>query len=260
MYYDLALAEYDVPGPSGPARAQRSYLLCSNPRSGSTLLSEALHGLGNLGSPIEYFDGTDAMAACADRWGCENLRCYVACLHRNRTTRDGLLAAKVHWYQLQEMTVAMYVEAPPQRYARQRAALNAVFPHCRYVYVIREDRDRQAVSWMIARETGRWTTLMGPGDPPPVEYDFDAIDACRVEVEEAEAGWLELFEAEGVEPLTVTYEQLAGDYEETVAAVARFVGSDITAADVPAPRLRKQSTQHNRRLLERYRADRAARR
>ncbi len=101
---------------------------------------------------------------------------------------------------------------------------------------------------------------MGPGDPPPVEYDFDAIDACRVEVEEAEAGWLELFEAEGVEPLTVTYEQLAGDYEETVAAVARFVGSDITAADVPAPRLRKQSTQHNRRLLERYRADRAARR
>jgi len=259
-FYDLALGAHDVPRPvDSPDPVRRSYVLCSNPSSGSTLLSEALHGLGCIGTPIEYFDGDDTMAACAQRWGCETVACYVRCLHRNRTTADGMLAAKVHWYQLQEMTAALYIDAPRANFQRQRAALELAFPKATYVNCIREDRNRQAVSWAIARATGHWTTLKGRGPMPPVEYDFAAIDQCRREIEHAERQWVELFEAAGIEPMTVTYEQLASDYAGTVAAVARFVGGDVEADDVPVPRLAKQANAQSRALLQRYTQERAVR-
>jgi LPS sulfotransferase NodH len=57
-----------------------SYLVCATPRSGSTLLCEALSGTGLAGRPAEYFEAmydtglprrpTD-MRARLDRWMCE---------------------------------------------------------------------------------------------------------------------------------------------------------------------------------------------
>lgn len=257
-FYDLALGEHDIHRPAGSSRVRRSYLLCSNPRSGSTLLSEALHHLGTLGTPIEYFDGDDTMLACAQRWRCGDMRCYVECLRRFRATPDAVLPCKLHWYQLQEMTFALYSDRFPGMHGRQRWALSYVFPDCRYVFCVREDKDRQAVSWAVARATGQWADLGNTGPAPPAEYDFDAIHACRVEIDEAEAGWRELFDAAGVTPLQVTYEELAADYAGTVAKVASYVGRDLDADDVPVPRLRKQSNEHSHRLLERYLEDRAA--
>ena len=256
-FYDLALAPHDVEHPPGDSPVRRSYLLCSNPRSGSTLLSEALHGLGMVGTPIEYFDGDDTMLACAQRWGCRDVRCYVDCLHRHRTTPEGMLGAKLHWYQLQEMTFALYAERLPGAHGRQRWALAHVFPNCDYVFCIREDKDRQAVSWAVAKATGHWADMGNKGPAPPVAYDYDAIHTCRLDIDAAEAGWRELFAAAGINPLTVTYEELATDYRETVARVARHIGGDLQAIDVPEPRLRKQSNDHSRRLLEQYLEDRA---
>lgn len=259
MYYDLAGAAYDVDRPPGPSPVRRSYVLCSNARSGSTLLAEALHGTGRLATPIEYFDGTDAMTALVERWGCADLRCYLACLHRRRTTPDGVLGAKVHWYQLQEIALASGCDPLPGPCGRERALLAAVFWSCRFVWIIRRDRDRQAVSWAIAEATTQWTDLGDGVPPPPVEYDYARIDDCRRRIDEAEVGWSTLFDAAGVVPLTVTYEELADDYVATVAAVARFLGAELAPDELPAPRLRKQADERSERMLARYQRERAAR-
>ena len=50
--YDLTLAGADCPRWDGPPR--RSILICSHPRSGSTLLGEAIRFAGGLGCPLEY--------------------------------------------------------------------------------------------------------------------------------------------------------------------------------------------------------------
>lgn len=94
--YDLAGPEHDTVA-TGPPRC--AYVLCSSPRSGSTLLAEALTAVG-AGVPIEYLDPTNAMAVCWRRWGCRSLEGYVHALHRHRTTPAGVLGVKVHWYQL----------------------------------------------------------------------------------------------------------------------------------------------------------------
>ena len=50
--YDLASAAHDYPIWEGLPR--RTVLLCTHPRSGSTLLGEALYFAGGLGCPLEY--------------------------------------------------------------------------------------------------------------------------------------------------------------------------------------------------------------
>lgn len=260
MHYDLAGAEHDVDHPGGAPAVRRTYLLCSNPRSGSTLLSEALHATGRLGTPIEYFDGTDAMLALVQRWGCRDLRCYVGCLRRRRTTRDGVLGVKMHWYQLQETTMALGLDPLLPGHAGQRRALAALLGEPQYVHVVRRDLDRQAVSWSVAEATGRWTDLDGTGAPPDVDYDFDAIDYCRRRLETAETAWRALFAAAGADPLEVSYEQLSDDYPGTVAAVARHLGAELEPDELPAPRLRRQSNERTERMVARYREERAARR
>ncbi len=50
--YDLVRAEADYPEWQGPPR--RTLLICTQPRSGSTLLGEALWFAGGLGCPLEY--------------------------------------------------------------------------------------------------------------------------------------------------------------------------------------------------------------
>lgn len=52
--YDLLTAEHDLS--DGESEIVRSYVICSTPRSGSTLLAEAMHRTGELGVPAEYID------------------------------------------------------------------------------------------------------------------------------------------------------------------------------------------------------------
>ncbi|MBA2530271.1 MAG: sulfotransferase, partial [Euzebyales bacterium] len=141
----------------------------------------------------------------------------------------------------------------------ERAALGAVFPHCRYVHVRRRDVDRQAVSWAVAEATGRWGDR-GEGDrPPEVAYDFKAIEDCRRRIVAGDACWRALFRAVDTVPLEVVYEDLVADYRATVAAVAAYLGVALRPSQVSPPRLRQQAGEGSERLVARYRSDRHAR-
>jgi LPS sulfotransferase NodH len=253
MAYDLASAAFDLPDGDAEGGVRWSYLLCAMPRSGSSLLSEALAALGCLGTPIEYFDRTGAYAWLTERWGCPDLRAYVDLLHRRRRSAGGVFGAKVHWFQVRELAAGLGVDEP--------AAIRAVFPRCRFVYLHRRDRDRQAVSWAVARQTGWWSDGAGvyTGARPVPSYRFDLVEECRRDLEAGEAAWRALFAAAGARPLEVAYEDLVASLGPTVAEVAAFLGERVDPAAVPPPRLRRQADGLSEEMVERYRADRRAR-
>ncbi|HEX9994558.1 MAG TPA: Stf0 family sulfotransferase [Acidimicrobiales bacterium] len=253
MAYDLASAAFDLPDGDAEGGVRRSYLLCAMPRSGSSLLSEALAALGCLGTPIEYFDRTGAYAWLTERWGCPDLRAYVDLLHRRRRSAGGVFGAKVHWFQVRELAAGLGVDEP--------AAIRAVFPRCRFVYLHRRDRDRQAVSWAVARQTGWWSDGAGvyTGARPVPSYRFELVEECRRDLEAGEAAWRALFAAAGARPLEVAYEDLVASLGPSVAEVAAFLGERVDPAAVPPPRLRRQADGLSEEMVERYRADRRAR-
>jgi LPS sulfotransferase NodH len=70
-------------------------LICTHPRSGSTLLGEALYFAGDLGCPLEYFHA-GFRPTLAARWGCAGLEDYGRAVHRWRTDPSGTLSVNLN--------------------------------------------------------------------------------------------------------------------------------------------------------------------
>src|ERR1700761_3198901 len=92
--YDLAMAAHDYPAWHGEPR--RSILICSHPRSGSTLLGEALYFAQGLGCPLEYFH-PGFRPPMAERWHAPEIRRYAQSVKAHRTDPGGTLAVKLFW-------------------------------------------------------------------------------------------------------------------------------------------------------------------
>src|ERR1700761_3371165 len=116
--YDLATAEHDYPARDGAPL--RTILICTHPRSGSTLLGEALYFAGGLGCPLEYFHA-GFRPALARRWKPRSLSDYIAAAHRWRTDPGGTFAVKLFWRDVRELAA----ELDPDRFAHLARALPA---------------------------------------------------------------------------------------------------------------------------------------
>src|SRR5215218_5218815 len=176
-----------------------SYLVCATPRSGSTLLCEALAATGVAGRPAEYFEaiydtglprrptdyfeGLRAIPAAdflADQLPAEGgaarealrraatYRDYLSWVLEEGTTPNGIFGAKLMWGHVDHFVAYL-------RDLREHAGkpvpemLEHAFPSLRYVRVLRRDRIRQAVSLWKALQTATWRVdreRAGDGDAP----------------------------------------------------------------------------------------------
>ena len=273
--YDLLGPAYDHDHDGPP---QRSVLLCSARRSGSTLLGEALHATGRLGCPLEYFfPGTRPLVA--GRWGTPDLPGFVRELHRRRTDPGGTLGVKLFWPDL----LSLCAETWPGDAGRYQANLEQVpapevarvhgdvarlvaelFPNPSIVLLWRRDVLRQAVSDVVAQQTGRWRELPGPtgastgkaaGEPA---YDREAIDARLGRVVYEQARWRAFLSWIGLPFAEVAYEDLVRDWDGVLRPLLAGLLGDSFDGTVPAPRLRRQSDARTERILLRYLQDRRA--
>lgn len=255
--YDLLGPEYDLE--DGPG-IRRSLVICSTPRSGSTLLGEAAFQTRRLGVPAEYLALDVAVPYLFERWGCESYNDYVSTLQRLRTSPNGVFGIKVHWHQLLQFSSVSQGAAhdAPVEFKVLVGVLLRVAPNPALVLVTRRDKARQAVSHWIASKTQQWFDLGETSTPSVPEYDFAGIQRMMNGIEESEASWTRFFTMGGVEPTRVVYEDFVADYVGTVKRVAAEVGVPTEDLEIPAPRMRKQSRSVSAEYAERYRSDAAA--
>jgi len=128
--------------------------------------------------------------------------------------------------------------------------LEAAFPGLRYVWLRRQDKVRQAISWWRADVTGQYGLPAGASPSPPPAFDRDAIAGLVRYAEAGEAGWRDWFAAHSVQPFEITYEDLVKDLDAAVRAIGGFL-------DVPLPpglghirpRGRRQADHHTERFV-----------
>lgn len=264
--YDLATVDHDYPARDGPPA--RTVLLCTHPRSGSTLLGEALYFAGGLGCPLEYFHA-GFRPAFASRWAAPDLEQLAAAVRRHRTEANGTMSVKLFWRDIEEIAreadpgLADFADVPPgdapaDYYRALASHMGRLFPNPTVVHLRRDDRLRQAISAVVAVDTGRWRSIRGMDGQSalgaPV-FDTERIERIMSYSDYCHGHLHNLFGAMGVKPLPLSYEALTTDYSTSVGRVLAYLGSD---AEAPAPRMQRQADADSEAMVLRYLRDRAA--
>ncbi|HEY2333050.1 MAG TPA: Stf0 family sulfotransferase [Acidimicrobiales bacterium] len=223
-----------------------AYFVVGSPRSGSSLLVEALASTGVLGRPQEYFWRLQE-PGLARRLGLPppddtNYERYLAAARRDGATPNGVFGAKLFWLHLQDLlghTSHFAGLAGLEAHDRFRSVFG---PDIRGVW-LRRNCLRTAVSLWRAEVTGAWAEREGdPRASVPEALDVWRVTTLHAEIHGSETGWPNFLEAARIPYLTLSYEQTAGDVGAAVAGVAAFLAVDMTdAARVGEPTLRRQA-------------------
>ena len=250
----------------------QSLIIATMQRTGSSWLSSQLRTTGLAGNPREWLQPETIL-----RWGAthrvitmkahrapqllmhragmrtrderlfiksvrpHSLPRYMDSLIAAESTPNGVFAMQCHWDQ---WTLA---------HDRWSLPMTALGDRRVWLHHWREDRFEQAVSWTIARQSNRWnSTMTARGD---VTYDAESIRLRFELAERYHRNWLGLFEANGIEPLLLTYERLMA---EPAASLATILGAlDVEPVDEPdaAPVLQIQRDERSDEWVARFAAD-----
>ena len=237
MYHEHNSADFDFPFRNS---TDRTYLVASLPRSGSTLLCLGLWGTKLAGAPLEYFADVH-MQDYFDRWGRTDIQGYVSRLLQHRTSPNGIFGVKGHHNQLRSWFFKDGIE------------LDDCLPNLKYVYIVRQDRLRQAISLVNAVQTNRWRSNWSEGIKDRLSYDFREISRRMAAMVKEEQAWQSYFLKRRIEPLTIVYESFVQHYEESIRQVLSYLGVvEYNDVPIPPPSLKKQADILTEEWYDRY--------
>lgn len=225
------------------AATRLRYMICSTPRSGSTLLGDLLTTTGVAGVPMEYFNDVNIEAFFERQKRQMGLDDYLQAIQSLRTTPNGVFGFKAHFGQVTS--------------ALRMAGLTDPTPFLnlfdRFIIIKRRNKLGQAISWTRALQTGRWSSLHNHIDAPelPVRFDPESISACLQRILRGEREWEDALRKLGREVHLVEYETLVEQPAEQIASILSFCGI-IDEHPVPKPRLEKQRDSLNSEMERQY--------
>src|SRR5216683_110715 len=145
----------------------RSYVICCVQRTGSWLLAHTLAATGCAGRPSDYFDGAERENH-PRAWGLPagDLAPYVRAVREKAMTPNGVLGSKMMWNDFD------WLRSSPRPTSGADAGLEfmrTTFPNAQFVWLRREDKVRQGISWWRADVTNQWALRPGqePAQPAP---------------------------------------------------------------------------------------------
>lgn len=245
-----------------------SYVICTAPRSGSTLLCKLLTVTRVAGRPASYFhrpaveDWQQRLGIVPDAGATE--RAALDAVFR-AAIREGNAGTGVFGLRLQAHSLKFFLprlaELCPEA-AGDVARFRQVFGETLFVYLQRADKLAQAVSYLKAEQTGLWHVAadgselerLAPHRDPA--YDREAIRAVIETMEGHDRAWEDWFAREGVRPLRISYDALSSDPLGVLRGVLERLGLESEAACGVVPGVRKLADETSRNWVERYRSGR----
>ncbi|NRA98334.1 MAG: sulfotransferase [Rhodobacteraceae bacterium] len=244
-----------------------SYILCTAPRSGSTLLCALLTATGVAGAPKSYFHRPDLGAwerslnlTPADRADqTTRLTDVLAAAHLAGSAGTGVVGTRLQADSRSFLLSQLAVLFPMTDGDTARIA--AAFGKTLFVYLERDDTLMQAISLVKAEQTGLWHRApdgteierLAPDRPP--EFDANRIAAKIDYLTAAKSSWANWFDAERINPLRLSYAELSEDSPATVARMLSALGLDPSAAGNLGTPVAKLADDISLEWAERYRAE-----
>ncbi|WP_209425226.1 Stf0 family sulfotransferase [Pararhodobacter sp. SW119] len=247
-----------------------SYIICSTPRTGSTLLCDLLTSTGSCGAPDSFFMG-NVDPAWAEYWGLPELAeqgmaayaaAYLKAAIRAGTGETGIFGLRLMHRDLAALTALIEAAFPDLPSDRDR--FTAAFGRTLFIHLSRQDKLAQAVSMVRAEQTGLWhiapdgreVERLGPPRAP--QYDFHRIAVKRALLKKEDAAWTAWFAAQGIVPLRIGYEGFATEPAPIVAGICRVLGIAEPRPGQLSAGVAKMADDVSHEWIRRYRRDDAA--
>ena len=228
-----------------------SYVICTSPRSGSTLLCKLLASTGITGKPESYFHNP-SIAEWADELGLRSQdslsrrdrlnAIFDAVLERGRDT-TAIFGLRVQRHSFNFLTEQMRLVYPGL--SNDVELFEAAFGRTLFIHLSRANKLEQAISLVKATQTGLWhmapdgTEIERLSAPREPVYNADAIANELAELTDLEQEWIDWFDSESVTPLRLTYDELSADPTAVVRRVLDQLGLDTKAAEGITPTVAK---------------------
>ena len=245
-----------MPTPSR-VRPHTSYLICTIPRSGSSLLCEALRNSGLAGHPAEYFSGPGALTG-GPGWEDAAFADYMEELIARTTSPNGVFGVKVMWPQFMDfLQKASHLPPFKTPYLSTPELLSIQFPNLHYIFLTRRDKVRQAASQYRVIQTGRWKWTRGEPSPRLEQptFNFEHIHFLYISTVASEAAWQKYFRQYGMRPFQVIYEEFIESYEETTKALLDYLQIRVPPQfRLGEPHLKKMADELNDAWCQEYHA------
>lgn len=243
----------------------RSYILCTSPRSGSTLLCKLLSATGVAGHPGSYFH-RPSLEAWLTSFGLPAIadEAEAATLQRvfDAAMKKGCGGTEVFGLRLQRHSFAYFTEKLGVLHAglaTDLERLRKAFGETLFIHLTRQDKVEQAVSYVKAEQSGLWhrapdgTELERLSEPKEPEYDVGAIKAEHDRFTAFDREWLTWFERQRIQPLRITYEDLSSDPKGELARILKRLGLNAEKAEEVTPGVAKLADAVSAQWVARFR-------
>ena len=227
------------------ALGKNLFLVCANPRVGSTYFCEAIASTGVLGKPTEML-GPDQEVRLRREWNCADSS-YGSYLERAvyaSRTPNCIGGIKIMWAYLPNVleSLAHVDELAPLK--RDHERFGSLFCGARALHLIRRNKVRAAFSYWLAQQTGQWVLYDEASRVAhPGSVDNAEITRLHDELHDAEAGWPHFLDAAGIETIQYVYEHWTIDVRSAVTNVAQqLFGIAVDRHSVKPPKMLRQAT------------------
>jgi LPS sulfotransferase NodH len=249
------------------AAAPIYYVVAGAPRTGSTLLVEALASTRRAGRPDEFFDiHPENEANWAKRYKVPPGANYIDHMEAATRTPNGVFGFKLHWHQMPAIERRL-LEAPPgAKPVVRRPILEMLrerFPGILFIWLVRRNKVAQAISYYRADLENIWRywndnrRTVTPSGKKGV-YNRTEIERFLRLVNNMDAGWLGFFKENKVPAQVIFYEDLVQSYEQNVHRALNFLGVPVDGLALSSPPLRRQANSESEDWEQRFRTEMGA--
>jgi LPS sulfotransferase NodH len=227
-------------------------MICTAPRSGSTLLCGLLAATNTAGNPDSHFHSS-SLAEWMDDYGLRHsdyasheaaLRAvFEAALVRGKGN-TGVFGLRLQRDSFDYFMQQLKLLLPGLMTDLER--IEKAFGPTLFVHLSRPDRLGQAISRVRAEQSGLWHRNSDGSEmerlaPPQKErYDASSIKYYMAAHSALDEAWEEWFEREALRPLRINYETLSKEPKRVLAQVLSVLGLDPTqaqAVEIPTAKL-----------------------
>jgi len=205
-------------------------------RSGSNLLAAALRDSGAYRGFRELLNHQNVITA-AEKYDLKNFEAYIR--HISAQARAA--------------GVPFGIKASPEQIGMlHHFGVLRLFPRVDVLHIERDDVLGQAISYCIADDTKRWSSLhKAPPEAEPA-YDGERIRAVMREAALAGLRVRLVCETLGLNRIPVSYEELAADTPATVRRISAALDVPLQGHTLKPPALRKQAGATNALFRQRF--------